>query len=341
MIIKLKQNISHKKLNDFLDWLNENGFDYHINRSLGGILITLLNYPKAFDEKSIKAWDIVQDIKRVEEPYKYASRSYKREDSIIDVNGIKIGGDNTVIIAGPCSVESKEQIIEIAKKVKKSGANILRGGAYKPRTSPYSFQGKGLDGIELLLLAKKETGLPIVSEIMDASDIDKFEGIDILQVGARNMQNFSLLKALGEQDKPVLLKRGLSATYEELLLSAEHILARGNPNVILCERGIRTFETATRNTLDITAVPWLKERTHLPIIVDPSHAAGIYNMVRPLSMAAISSGCDGLMIEVHNDPVHALSDGAQSINPERFDSLVDDLFKLKDFLNNENIKFFD
>lgn len=341
MIIKLKQNISHKKLNDFLDWLNEKGFDYHINRSLGGILITLLNYPKAFDEKSIKAWDIVQDIKRVEEPYKYASRSYKREDSIIDVNGIKIGGDNTVIIAGPCSVESKEQIIEIAKKVKKSGANILRGGAYKPRTSPYSFQGKGLDGIELLLLAKKETGLPIVSEIMDASDIDKFEGIDILQVGARNMQNFSLLKALGEQDKPVLLKRGLSSTYEELLLSAEHILARGNPNVILCERGIRTFETATRNTLDITAVPWLKERTHLPIIVDPSHAAGIYNMVRPLSMAAISSGCDGLMIEVHNDPVHALSDGAQSINPERFDSLVDDLFKLKDFLNNENIKFFD
>lgn len=341
MIIKLKQNISHKKLNDFLDWLNENGFDYHINRSLGGILITLLNYPKAFDEKSIKAWDIVQDIKRVEEPYKYASRSYKREDSIIDVNGIKIGGDNTVIIAGPCSVESKEQIIEIAKKVKKSGANILRGGAYKPRTSPYSFQGKGLDGIELLLLAKKETGLPIVSEIMDASDIDKFKDIDILQVGARNMQNFSLLKALGEQDKPVLLKRGLSSTYEELLLSAEHILARGNPNVILCERGIRTFETATRNTLDITAVPWLKERTHLPIIVDPSHAAGIYNMVRPLSMAAISSGCDGLMIEVHNDPVHALSDGAQSINPERFDSLVDDLFKLKDFLNNENIKFFD
>lgn len=341
MIIKLKQNISHEKLTAFLNWLNEKGFEYHINRSLGGILITLLDYPKGFDEKIIKAWDIVQDIKRVEEPYKYASRSYKNEDSIIDVNGVKIGGDNTIIIAGPCSVESKEQIIEIARQVKKSGAHILRGGAYKPRTSPYSFQGKGVEGIDLLLSAKEETGLPIVSEIMDASDLEYFKDIDILQVGARNMQNFRLLKALGEQDKPVLLKRGLSATYEELLLSAEHILAGGNPNVILCERGIRTFETATRNTLDITAVPWLKERTHLPIIVDPSHAAGIYNMVRPLSMAAVSSGCDGLMIEVHNDPVHALSDGAQSISPERFESLAKDLFKLKDFLKNENISFFD
>lgn len=340
MIIKLKENIQNNRLIDFLNWLNEKSCEYHLNKKNNKTLITLSYFPKDFDEKIIRAWDIVSDVRRIDEPYKYSSRTYKKEDTIIEIGDVKIGGNNTVIIAGPCSVESEEQIITIAKEVKDSGATLLRGGAYKPRTSPYSFQGKGPEAIELLIKAKEETGLPVVSEIMDASDLEYFKDVDILQVGARNMQNFTLLKKLGQQNKPVLLKRGLSATYEEFLLSAEHIIANGNDKVILCERGIRTFETATRNTLDISAIPWLKERTHLPVIVDPSHAAGIYNMVRPLSLASISAGCDGLMIEVHNDPIHALSDGAQSISPNRFNELSKDIFKLKNFLN-ENINLYD
>ena len=250
-------------------------------------------------------------------------------DTVVEVGDVKIGSGNFQIIAGPCSVESEEQIIEIAKDVKAAGATILRGGAFKPRTSPYSFQGMGKEAIDLLLLAKKETGLPIVSEIMEINQLKYFEDVDMLQIGARNMQNFDLLKAVGATDKPIFLKRGLSATYEELLMSAEYIMASGNPNVILCERGIRTFEHETRNTLDITAIPYLREKTHLPIVVDPSHAAGAAKFVRPLSLGAVGAGADGLMIEVHNDPSKALSDGPQALKPDAFKECAKEIFKLR------------
>ena len=274
----------------------------------------------------IAANQIVESVKRVQEPYKLANRKFHHEDSVITVpsaNGdVKIGGSQFQIIAGPCSVESEEQITAIAKEVKKSGANLLRGGAFKPRTSPYAFQGLHDEGLRLLLEAKKETGLPIVTEIMSPAHLNLFEDVDVIQVGARNMQNFELLKELGHCKKPILLKRGLANTLEELLMSAEYILASGNPNVILCERGIRTFETATRNTLDISAVPMLKSRSHLPVIIDPSHACGIAWMVEPMAKAAAAVGADGLIIEVHNNPPKALCDGKQSITPDAFDKLV-------------------
>ena len=274
----------------------------------------------------IAANQIVESVKRVQEPYKLANRKFHHEDSIITVpsaNGdVKIGGSQFQIIAGPCSVESEEQITAIAKEVKKSGANLLRGGAFKPRTSPYAFQGLHDEGLRLLLEAKKETGLPIVTEIMSPAHLNLFEDVDVIQVGARNMQNFELLKELGHCKKPILLKRGLANTLEELLMSAEYIMASGNPNVILCERGIRTFETATRNTLDISAVPMLKSRSHLPVIIDPSHACGIAWMVEPMAKAAAAVGADGLIIEVHNNPPKALCDGKQSITPDAFDKLV-------------------
>ena len=274
----------------------------------------------------IAANQIVESVKRVQEPYKLANRKFHHEDSVITVpsaNGdVKIGGSQFQIIAGPCSVESEEQITAIAKEVKKSGANLLRGGAFKPRTSPYAFQGLHDEGLRLLLEAKKETGLPIVTEIMSPAHLHLFEDVDVIQVGARNMQNFELLKELGHCKKPILLKRGLANTLEELLMSAEYILASGNPNVILCERGIRTFETATRNTLDISAVPMLKSRSHLPVIIDPSHACGIAWMVEPMAKAAAAVGADGLIIEVHNNPPKALCDGKQSITPDAFDKLV-------------------
>ena len=274
----------------------------------------------------IAANQIVESVKRVQEPYKLANRKFHHEDSVITVpsaNGdVKIGGSQFQIIAGPCSVESEEQITAIAKEVKKSGANLLRGGAFKPRTSPYAFQGLHDEGLRLLLEAKKETGLPIVTEIMSPAHLNLFEDVDVIQVGARNMQNFELLKELGHCKKPILLKRGLANTLEELLMSAEYIMASGNPNVILCERGIRTFETATRNTLDISAVPMLKSRSHLPVIIDPSHACGIAWMVEPMAKAAAAVGADGLIIEVHNNPPKALCDGKQSITPEAFDKLV-------------------
>ena len=262
-------------------------------------------------------------VLKVEEPYKKANRLFKPEDTVIDVNGSLIGGNSLAIMAGPCSVESEEQIIEIAKRVKESGATFLRGGAFKPRTSPYSFQGLELEGLELLKKARKATGLPIVTEIMSTDYIDIFaRDVDVIQVGARNMQNFDLLKQLGRTNKPILLKRGLSATIEEWLMSAEYIMAAGNENVILCERGIRTFETYTRNTLDLSAIPVVKKKSHLPVIVDPSHAAGYWYLVEPLAKAAISAGADGLMIEVHNNPQCALSDGQQSIKPEAFKKLM-------------------
>ena len=263
---------------------------------------------------------------RVQEPFKRANRSFHPEDSVIDVSGVKIGGRKLAVIAGPCSVENEKQIVGVAKSVKLAGATLLRGGAFKPRTSPYSFQGLKEEGLDLLKIARKETGLPIVTEIMSARMLERFvEDVDLIQVGARNMQNFELLKELGRTNVPVLLKRGLSATIEEWLMAAEYIMAGGNDNVILCERGIRTFETYTRNTLDLSAIPAVKKLSHLPVIVDPSHAAGLWWMVEPMAKAAVAAGADGLIIEVHNDPEHALCDGAQSLKPERFARLMGEL----------------
>ena len=271
----------------------------------------------------------MEDVKRVQEPYKAANRKFHPDDTVIEVGGAKIGGGNLTLIAGPCSVESEEQIIGIAEAVKKSGATILRGGAFKPRSSPYSFQGLHEDGIKLLLEAKKATGLPIITEIMDADQLPLFDDVDIIQVGARNMQIYTLLTVLGQIDKPVLIKRGMSATYEDLLMSAEYVMSQGNPRVILCERGIRTYETYTRNTLDTAAVPVLKHLSHLPVIIDPSHASGKAALVPPLARAAVAAGADGVMVEVHNDPAHAKCDGPQSITPEAFDTLSKELNKIK------------
>ena len=272
----------------------------------------------------------------MQEPFKRANRMFHPEDSVVDVNGIKIGGKKIVVMAGPCSVETEEQIISVAKSVKLGGAAMLRGGAFKPRTSPYSFQGLKEKGLELLKIAKQETGLPIVTEIMSADKIERFvEVVDVIQVGARNMQNFELLKELGKTNKPILLKRGLSATIEEWIMSAEYIMAGGNDNVILCERGIRTFETYTRNTLDLSAIPAVKKLSHLPIVIDPSHASGMWWMVEPMAKAAIAAGADGLIIEVHNDPEHALCDGAQSLKPERFAHLMGELKGIAQIIGRE------
>ncbi len=274
----------------------------------------------------LKVNECVDKVMRVQEPFKRANRSFHPEDSVIDVSGVKIGGRKLAVIAGPCSVENEKQIVGVAKSVKLAGATLLRGGAFKPRTSPYSFQGLKEEGLDLLKIARKETGLPIVTEIMSARMLERFvEDVDLIQVGARNMQNFELLKELGRTNVPVLLKRGLSATIEEWLMAAEYIMAGGNDNVILCERGIRTFETYTRNTLDLSAIPAVKKLSHLPVIVDPSHAAGLWWMVEPMAKAAVAAGADGLIIEVHNDPEHALCDGAQSLKPERFARLMGEL----------------
>lgn len=278
-------------------------------------------------------YNVVEDIVKVKESYKKANRIIHREDSIIDASGVKIGDGSFKVIAGPCSIESRDQIIDIAKSVKLSGACMLRGGAFKPRTSPYSFQGLGKEGLELLLEAKNVTNLPIVTEIMSQDKIDLFENVDVIQVGTRNMQNFELLKELGKINKPILLKRGMSSTLDELLMSAEYIMAGGNSNVILCERGIRTFETSMRNTLDISAIPMLKKKTHLPVIIDPSHAAGLRFMVEPLTMASVAAGADGAIIEVHNDPDNALCDGAQSLNPDMFNDLMKKASKIKEALS--------
>ena len=285
-------------------------------------VVGLVGDTSRVDIDALKANEIVEDVKRISEPYKKANRRFHPMDTIVQTGSIKIGEGFFHVIAGPCSIESEEQLCTIAQEVKKSGATLLRGGAFKPRTSPYSFQGLETDGLKLLLKAKKLTGLPIVTEIMGQDQIDDFADVDIIQVGARNMQNFELLKELGKLQTPVLLKRGLANTIEEFLMSAEYIMAGGNENVVLCERGIRTFETSMRNTLDISAVPMLKSKTHLPVVIDPSHAAGIAWMVEPLAMAAIAAGADGLMIEVHNDPPHAKSDGAQSLTPAQFDALM-------------------
>lgn len=318
MVVILKDNAEQKKVKTLTDWLENQGLSVHTVTGAYQTILGLIGDTSKVDTDLIEGLDIVAKVKRISEPYKNANRKFHPDDTVIDVGGVKIGGGSFQFFAGPCSVESREQILSIARDVKAAGANILRGGAFKPRTSPYAFQGMRAEGLELLLEAKKETGMPIVTEIMDASHIPLFEDVDIIQVGARNMQNFELLKELGKTNKPIFLKRGLCSTYQEWLMSAEYIMAEGNQNVILCERGIRTFETATRNTLDLTAVPMLKEKTHLPVIIDPSHAAGIARMVKPMSFAAAACGADGLMIEVHNDPAHALCDGPQALRPEEF-----------------------
>lgn len=325
MIVQLKANVRKEQVNQLIAWFRGMGVDVHVSEGSLHTILGLIGDTSRLDIDMIKALDIVENVQRIQEPYKNANRQFHPDDTVIEVGGAKIGGGNFLCIAGPCSVETEEQICGVAMDVAKAGAGMLRGGAFKPRTSPYSFQGLGAEGIRLLLEAKKASGLPIVTEIMDLSQLKYFDEVDVIQVGARNMQNFRLLKALGKINKPILLKRGLSATIEEWLMSAEYVLAGGNPNVILCERGIRTFEKMIRNNLDISAVPLIKQKSHLPVIIDPSHAAGIAWMVQPLARTAIAAGADGLMIEVHNNPKAALCDGAQSLDPKQFDTLMIDV----------------
>lgn len=321
MIIIPKQNPNPKQMERLIAWLKSNGVDVHISQGENRTVIGLIGDTSKIDIDLIRSLDIVEDVKRIQEPFKNANRKFHPEDTVIDVSGVKLGGGNFQLIAGPCSVESEEQIIEVAESVKKSGAGMLRGGAFKPRTSPYAFQGLRGDGLKLLLEAKNVTGLPIVTEIMDLNQLELFKDVDVVQVGARNMQNFELLKELGHTDKVILLKRGLANTLQELLMSAEYIMAGGNEKVILCERGIRTFETYTRNTLDLSAIPVLKGLTHLPVIVDPSHATGYSKYVMPMALAATAAGADGLIIEVHNNPQYALCDGQQSLTMDAFAEL--------------------
>lgn len=322
MIIILKKHAEEGKVEALKQEMVDQGLAIHESEGENTRLLGLIGDTSVVDLRHIMANDIVENVKRIQEPYKKANRKFHPEDSIVRIGNVQIGGGHFAVIGGPCSIESKEQMIEVAEKVKEAGALLLRGGAFKPRTSPYSFQGLHGDGLKLLLEAKKKTGLPVVTEIMDASHLPLFEDVDLIQVGTRNMQNFELLKELGKIDKPILLKRGMASTIEEWLMSAEYIMAGGNENVILCERGIRTYETSMRNTLDLSAIPMIKKKSHLPVIVDPSHATGIREMVEPMSMAAIAAGADGLMIEVHNDPAKALCDGPQSLTPESFQDLM-------------------
>ncbi len=323
MIVIVKKNTDMKQQENLIAWLKSLNVDIHVSEGAAHTVLGLVGDTSVVDIDLLRALDIVEDVKRVQEPYKNANRKFHEEDTVISVGNTHIGGPGFSVIAGPCSIESEEQLCLIATAVKASGASLLRGGAFKPRTSPYSFQGLRGDGLKLLLEAKRLTGLPVVTEIMDLSQLPLFAEVDVIQVGARNMQNFEMLKELGHAGKPVLLKRGLANTLEELLMSAEYVMAGGNRQVILCERGIRTFETATRNTLDLSAVPLLKKLSHLPVIVDPSHATGMASLVKPMALAATVAGADGLMIEVHNDPKRALCDGAQSLTPTAFQELME------------------
>ena len=325
MIIVVKREHEKKQLDNLIKWVKSQGVEIDLSVGANSTVLGLVGDTSRIDIDLVRSLDIVEDVKRIQEPYKCANRKFHPEDTVVNVNGVKFGGNNFQIIAGPCSVESEKQIIYIAEEVKKAGASVLRGGAFKPRTSPYSFQGLREDGLKLLLKAKKETGMPIVTEIMSVKHLDLFADVDIIQIGARDMQNFELLKEVGKANKPVLLKRGLANTVEEWLMSAEYIMSEGAKDIILCERGIRTFEPYTRNTLDLSAIPLLKELTHLPVIVDPSHASGLSRLVKPLSLASVGAGAHGLMVEVHNDPPHALCDGAQSIRPEQFKDLVESI----------------
>lgn len=328
MIVILRSNPDKQKYQQLVDLLHGMNLTIHESSGLHSTILGLVGDTSRVNPDVLEALDIVQAVRRVSEPYKAANRKFHPMDTVVRVGNAAIGNGSLTVIAGPCSVESEEQIILIAQKVKAAGAQLLRGGAFKPRTSPYAFQGLGDDGLRLLKLARQETGLPIVTEIMDITQLELFEDVDVIQVGARNMQNFQLLKELGKSKKPVLLKRGLSSTIQEWLMSAEYIMAGGNENVILCERGIRTFETATRNTLDISAVPVVKECSHLPILIDPSHATGYARFVHSAALAGVAAGADGLMIEVHNDPAHALCDGPQSLTCEAFSSLCGDIQRL-------------
>ena len=330
MIAVLKHGTTPTQREQLVAWLRRMELDVHISEGAEDTVLGLIGDTSRVDMELLGSLDIVRSVKRISEPYKQVNRKFHPLDSVIGIGNAKIGGGNFAMIAGPCSVESEEQIIGVAQAVKAAGATILRGGAYKPRTSPYAFQGLGSQGLELLRAARAATGLPICTELMDLRHLDEFHDIDIIQIGARNMQNFDLLKEVGKTDKPILLKRGLSSTIQEWLMSAEYIMSEGNEKIILCERGIRTYETATRNTLDLSCVPILHELSHLPVVVDPSHATGKAKLVTPMAVAAAASGADGLMIEVHNDPAHALCDGAQSLTPEKFAVLAEKVSKIRE-----------
>lgn len=335
MITILKSDATRQQRDNLIQWFQTQGLKVHISEGEYQTVLGLVGDTSRVDESLVEALEIVEKVTRVTESYKAANRKFHPEDTVVSIGDVKIGGGHFAMIAGPCSVESEEQILEIAESVKQSGAGLLRGGAFKPRTSPYDFQGMRAEGLELLLEAKEKTGLPIVTEIMNAEHLPLFENVDVIQIGARNMQNFELLKAVGRTDKVILLKRGLANTLKELLMSAEYILAEGNENVILCERGIRTFETYTRNTLDLSAIPALREKTHLPIVIDPSHATGRSSLVEPMALAAAAAGADGLMIEVHNNPAQALCDGAQSLTPAQFDHLARRVMKIREAVAEE------
>ena len=322
MVVVLKHGVAKESRDQLISWLKNLGLNIHVSEGNYQTILGLVGDTTRVDMDLVSSLDIVDSVKRVTEPFKCCNRKYHPDDTVVQVGNVKIGGGNFCMIAGPCSVETEEQIVAVAKAVKASGANMLRGGAFKPRTSPYDFAGLKAEGLELLKIARQETGLPIVTEIMSITDLPLFDDVDVLQVGARNMQNFDLLRELVKTNKPILLKRGLANTLKELLMSAEYIMASGNERVILCERGIRTFDDYTRNTLDLAAVPMLHELSHLPVIVDPSHATGINRLVPPMALAATAGGADGLIIEVHNDPIHALCDGAQSLRPEQYDELA-------------------
>ena len=330
MIIVLKPHTSDEGIEKIKNLIVAKGAQPHVSKGDIQTIIGMVGDTTKIDPKAIEVEECVEKVMKVSEPYKLANRAFHPDDTIIDVSGVKVGGESLALIAGPCSVESEEQVIEVAKAVKAAGANILRGGAFKPRTSPYAFQGMGSSGLDILVAAKKATGLPICSELMDAQYLEEFnEKVDLIQIGARNMQNFDLLKKVGAgTKKTILLKRGLSATFEEWIMSAEYIMASGNPNVILCERGIRTFESYTRNTLDLQAIPVVKKLTHLPIVIDPSHAGGKWWLVEPMAKASVAGGADGLMIEVHNDPEKALCDGPQSLRPEKYEKLLKQISKI-------------
>ena len=318
MIVVVNNNTPKEQFDNLINWIESQNVRVHISSGEYQTVLGLIGDTSRIDTELLEGLDIVSQVTRVTEPFKNANRKFHPENTCVDCGGVKIGAGHFGIIAGPCSIESEEQIVEVAKAVKQAGADFLRGGAFKPRTSPYDFQGMREDGLKLLIEAKKETGLPIVTEIMSTDHLPLFEDVDVIQVGARNMQNFELLKELGKTKKPILIKRGLANTLKELLMSAEYVMSEGNENVILCERGIRTYETATRNTLDVSAVPLLHELSHLPVVVDPSHACGIARLVKPLALSATAAGADGIMIEVHNTPQRALCDGAQSLTPEQF-----------------------
>lgn len=322
MIVILKNNVPGAKEEQLVSWIKNMGLQVHISRGVYNTVLGLVGDTSKVDTELLESLEIVQSVKQVSEPFKCVNRKFHPDDTIIEVGDLKIGAGNFVLIAGPCSVESEEQIVKVAKAVKASGADMIRGGAFKPRTSPYDFAGLKAEGLELLKIARAETGLPIVTELMNIMDIDLFDDVDVIQIGARNMQNYDLLREMGKLDKPILLKRGLANTLKELLMSAEYIMSSGNERVILCERGIRTFSDYTRNTFDLSAVPMLHELSHLPVIADPSHATGMSRLVPPMALAATAAGADGLIIEVHNDPMHALCDGAQSLTPEDFDALA-------------------